>query len=126
MAYNAGLERVLRVQGGAEELFAEAAALDPGFALAHGALALLGHESGAQVDVAASLDAAQQAVSDRGDEREQSLIRTIATRVRGVDSAEGASALLAHVASHPRDVLAVSAAVPTIAFSGVTDIRREA
>jgi len=31
-----------------------------------------------------------------------------------------------HIARHPRDVLAVSAAVPTIAFSGVTDIQQEA
>ena len=31
-----------------------------------------------------------------------------------------------HIAHHPRDVLAVSAAVPTIAFSGVTDIQQEA
>ena len=31
---------------------------------------------------------------------------------------------MAHLASHPRDVLAVSAAVPTIAFSGVTDVQR--
>ena len=31
-----------------------------------------------------------------------------------------------HIAQHPRDVLAVSAAVPTIAFSGVTDIQQEA
>jgi hypothetical protein len=34
--------------------------------------------------------------------------------------------LVAHIAAHPRDVLAVSAAVPTIAFSGVTDVQREA
>ena len=32
---------------------------------------------------------------------------------------------MAHIAGHPRDVLAVSAAVPTIAFSGVTDVQRE-
>ena len=31
-----------------------------------------------------------------------------------------------HIAQHPRDVLAVSAAVPTIAFSGVTDVQQEA
>ena len=38
----------------------------------------------------------------------------------------GATALMNHIAQHPRDVLAVSAAVPTIAFSGVTDIQQEA
>jgi hypothetical protein len=46
-------------------------------------------------------------------------------RVHG-ERAAGDAALLAHVAAYPRDVLAVSAAVPTIAFSGVTDARREA
>ncbi len=38
----------------------------------------------------------------------------------------GATALMNHIAQHPRDVLAVSAAVPTIAFSGVTDLQQEA
>ena len=33
---------------------------------------------------------------------------------------------MAHIATYPRDVLAVSAAVPTIAFSGVTDVQQEA
>jgi len=47
---------------------------------------------------------------------------------RRVDDARrwGATALMNHIAHHPRDVLAVSAAVPTIAFSGVTDIQQEA
>ena len=34
-AYNAGLERLMRMQDGAEEKLLEAAELDPGFALAH-------------------------------------------------------------------------------------------
>ncbi|MGN6722486.1 MAG: FAD/NAD(P)-binding protein [Marmoricola sp.] len=125
-AYNAGLEKVMRLQEGAAELLAEAVVVDPSFALGHAALALLGHESGAEVDVAANLLAAEDAVTGRGDERERSLVDTIARRVRSADRAEGDAALLAHVAAHPRDVLAVSAAVPTIAFSGVTDIRHEA
>ena len=33
---------------------------------------------------------------------------------------------MSHIANHPRDVLAVSAAVPTIAFSGVIDVQQEA
>ena len=33
---------------------------------------------------------------------------------------------MSHIANYPRDVLAVSAAVPTIAFSGVTDVQQEA
>ena len=49
----------------------------------------------------------------------------VGRRVRDVRRS-GAKALMAHIATHPRDVLAVSAAVPTIAFSGVTDVQREA
>jgi uncharacterized NAD(P)/FAD-binding protein YdhS len=124
-AYNVGLGRVLRVQSGAEVAFREAVALDPGFALAHAALALLGHEGGATADVAAALTSAQDAVRRRGDDRERSLVDVVTSRVedcRGV----GAAALVRHIGSHPRDALAVSAAVPTIAFSGVTDVQQEA
>ncbi len=125
LAYNAGLERLMRLQDGAEERLLEATHLDPGFALAHAALAMLGHESDADTDVEANLAAAQEAVGVRGDDRERSLVAVITTRIRE-DRRQGDSALLAHVAAYPRDVLAVSAAVPTIAFSGVTDAQREA
>ncbi len=124
-SYNAGLERVMRLQSGGEDLIAEAAALDPGFAVAHAALALLGHEAGAPVDVAAALRSAQEAARHRGDARERSLVEVVTRRVHDVRRS-GAQALMAHLAEHPRDVLAVSAAVPTIAFSGVTDVQREA
>ncbi|MGO4258562.1 FAD/NAD(P)-binding protein [Marmoricola sp. RAF53] len=125
LAYNAGLERLMRLQDGADEKFREATELDPGFALAHAALAMLGHESDAPTDVAAELDAAADAVRARGDDRERSLVEVVRTRVHE-PRRDGDAALLAHVAAYPRDVLAVSAAVPTIAFSGVTDARREA
>ena len=124
-AYNAGLERLMRLQSGAEERLQEAAALDPGFALAHAALAMLGHEAGAGVDVTASLEAAREAARTRADERERSLVDVVGRRVEDVRRS-GATALMNHIAQHPRDVLAVSAAVPTIAFSGVTDIQQEA
>lgn len=124
-AYNAGLERLMLLQDGAEEKIREATELDPTFALAHAALAMLGHESGAHTDVAASLSAAQEAVRRRGDDREASLVDVITRRVRDVRRG-GAQALMSHVASYPRDVLAVQAAVPTIAFSGVVDVQREA
>ncbi|RKT78392.1 putative NAD(P)/FAD-binding protein YdhS [Terracoccus luteus] len=123
--YNAGLERVMRLQSGGEELLREAAALDPDFALAHAALAMLGHEAGADTDVDASLQAARRAVLRRGDDRERSLVDVVGRRVDDTRH-EGARALMNHIARHPRDVLAVSAAVPTIAFSGVTDIQQEA
>lgn len=124
-AYNTGLRRVLRVQGGAEEPFREAVALDPDFALGHAALALLGHEGGATADVAASLSAAQRAVRRRGDDRERSLVDVVTARVRDCRGS-GATALVRHIGDYPRDALAVSAAVPTIAFSGVTDVQQEA
>lgn len=124
-AYNAGLERLMRLQDGAEEQLRLAAELDPGFALAHAALAMLGHEAGAVADVRASLDAARLAALERGDERERSLVDVVGQRVKDVRHT-GADALMHHISLHPRDVLAVSAAVPTIAFSGVTDVQQEA
>lgn len=124
-AYNAGLERVMRLQSGGEELIREATALDPDFAVAHAALAMLGHEAGADVDVRRHLAAARTAIRKRGDARETSLVDVVGRRVDDVRHT-GAQALMQHIATHPRDVLAVSAAVPTIAFSGVTDVQREA
>lgn len=124
-SYNAGLERVMRLQAGGEELIREAAEIDPDFAVAHAALAMLGHEAGADVDVHLALSAARRAIRRRGDAREASLVDVVGRRVEDVRNT-GARALMAHIATHPRDVLAVSAAVPTIAFSGVTDVQREA
>ncbi|HQR27558.1 MAG TPA: FAD/NAD(P)-binding protein [Nocardioides sp.] len=124
-SYNAGLERVLRLQSGGDELIREATVHDPGFALAHAALALLAHEGGSAGNVVASLKTAQEAVRTRGDAREVSLVDVVTRRVRDTRGA-GNQALMAHIAHHPRDVLAVSAAVPTIAFSGVTDVQQEA
>src|SRR4051794_14080799 len=124
-AFNAGLERVMRLQDGAEDLLREATRIDPGFALAHTALAMLGHEAGVAADVQGCLRAAQEAVRRRGDAREASLVDVVSRRVEDVRRG-GATALMSHIASYPRDVLAVSAAVPTIAFSGVTDVQREA
>ncbi|MCM0619778.1 FAD/NAD(P)-binding protein [Nocardioides bruguierae] len=126
--YNAGLERVLRLQSGGETLIAEAVALDPDLAVGHAALALLGHEGGAEVDVSAALAAARSALARRGDERERSFVAVVGARVGDASAGTraGAAALTRHVSLHPRDALAVSAAVPTIAFSGVTDLQREA
>ncbi len=123
--FNAGLERVLRLQSGGEDLIREALLLDPGFALAHASLALLGHEAGASADVVSSLDSAREAIGKRGDAREASFVGVVDARINGRREI-GSQALMSHIANHPRDVLAVSAAVPTIAFSGVTDVQREA
>ncbi|MDQ1616094.1 MAG: hypothetical protein QOJ60_2033 [Actinomycetota bacterium] len=122
--FNDGLEKVMLIQSGAEESLRWAAELDPGFALAHAALALLGHEAGADVDVEHELSAALKAASARADDRERSFVDVLHARVRDCRG-EGATALLRHVEANPRDALAVGAAVPTVAFSGVTDVQRE-
>ncbi len=119
-AYDDALGRVLRLQGGAEEALEEAVALDPGFAQAHTALALLGHEWGAAGSWRSALAAAHAAAAERHlDDREVSLLDAVTTRLRS-DEATGAAALLRHVRLFPRDALAVSVAVPTVAFGGLT------
>jgi len=118
-AYRTGLSRVLKVRAGAEDAFARAVALDPGFALGHAALALLGHECGAAVDVPRALAEAQRSARERADERERSFVDVVTRRVHGD---EGDTALVRHLDAHPADALALAAAVPTIAFSGVTDL----
>jgi hypothetical protein len=127
-AFQAGLDRVLLLTDGAADEFARAVAIDPGFALGHAALALLGSEWGAQVDVPAALTAAREAAARRADERERSFVAAVTARATDPVCADadspGARALLRHITEHPLDALAVSAAVPTIAFGGITSGRR--
>ncbi|MFF3409817.1 FAD/NAD(P)-binding protein, partial [Streptomyces sp. NPDC002742] len=121
-AHRTGLERVLKVRAGAEAAFSRAVALDPGFALGHAALALLGHECGADVDVPRALADAQRCARERADERERSFVDVVTRRVHGDLPDAGAGALLGHLAAHPADALALAVAVPTIAFSGINDL----
>ncbi|MEV7286331.1 FAD/NAD(P)-binding protein [Streptomyces sp. NPDC093252] len=118
-AYRRGLDRVLKVRAGAEDAFARAVAADPGFALGHAALALLGHECGAAVDVPRALADAQRCARERADARERSFVDVVTRRVHGDG---GDTALVHHLDAHPGDALALAAAVPTIAFSGVDDL----
>ncbi len=122
--YVDALGRILRVQSGAEALTADAVRADPGFALGHAVLALLGTEWGADVDVLAELDRAE-ASGSRADERERRFVEVAAQRVRA-PGPESAAALLSYIGSYPEDALAVSLAVPTIAFGGATEIPSEA
>ncbi|MEU1338796.1 FAD/NAD(P)-binding protein [Streptomyces sp. NPDC005827] len=119
-AYRGGLDRVLKVRSGAEDALARAVALDPGFALGHAALALLGHECAAPVDVPRALADAQRSARERADARERSFVDVVTRRVTGDD---GDEALVRHLREHPGDALALAAAVPTIAFSGVSDLQ---
>ena len=112
-AFGRGLEAVLRVENGAVEHFQHAVAADPSFALGHATLALLGHEWGAEVDVAHELAAARSGRTRH--ERERSFIGAVRDHVENGTR----TALLEHIATHPRDALAVSVAVPTVAFGGM-------
>ncbi|MFJ5552583.1 FAD/NAD(P)-binding protein [Streptomyces sp. NPDC093225] len=118
-AYRTGLDRILKVRSGAEDSLTRAVALDPGFALGHAALALLGHECGAAVDVPRALAEAQRCARERACERERSFVEVVTRRVHGDD---GDAALVRHLEQHPADALALAVAVPTIAFSGVDDL----
>lgn len=118
--YNAALGRLLRLQDGVEEGLTDAVAEDEGFVQAHAALALLGHEWGTHTHWHASLRAAHRAAAGRHlDDRESSFLDAVTTRLR-TDEPTGAAALLRHVRLFPRDALAVSVAVPTVAFGGLT------
>jgi hypothetical protein len=122
--YVEAVGRILRVQSGAEGLIAGAVHADPEFALGQAVLALLGAEWGADVDVAAALKAAHRAAGG-ADERERRFIDVATARVTEPGAAS-AVALLAYIQTYPEDALAVSLAVPTIAFGGATEIPAEA
>ena len=124
-SYNDAYARILRVQSGAPALMQQAVLSDPTFALGHATRALLGHEWGdASIDVAASIDTALRLI-DTADERER---RSSRSRPNG-SSVPGHAprvSLIAHIQAYPEDALAVSLAVPTIAFGGATELPQEA
>ncbi len=125
-SYNRALARLLRLQDGVEEGLEAAVAADPDFVQAHAALALLGHEWGATGSWRTALRAAHASAAVRRlDDREISFLDAVTTRLRA-DEATGAAALLRHVRLFPRDALAVSVAVPTVAFGGLTSGRQTA
>jgi hypothetical protein len=119
-AYNRGVGSLLRLEEGALFAVATSVTLDPTFALGHAALALLGHELCAPVDVEARLRDAQLHAR-RGTERERSHVHAVVRHVAG-DSRP----LVAHLTTFPTDALLLSVAVPTIAFAGVTTVPEDA
>jgi hypothetical protein len=119
-AYNRGVGQLLRLEQGALPAIASAIALDPTFALGHAALALLGHEFCAPVEVESRLRDARLHAR-RSTARERSHVDAVVRHVSG-DSAP----LLRHLESHPRDALLLAVAVPTIAFAGVTNVPEQA
>lgn len=119
-AYDRGVGELLRLRAGGAGAVATAVALDPTFALGHATLALLGHEMCLAVDLDARLRDAELHAA-RATERERSHVHAVAAHVRG-DSGP----LLRHLREHPLDALLLSAAVPTIAFAGATEVPEQA
>ncbi len=124
--YNAAFGRLLRLQDGVEEGLDAAVEQDPDFAQAQAALALLGHEWGATGSWRTALRNAHAAAAERDlDDREVSFLDAVTIRLRS-DEATGAAALLRHIRLFPRDALAASVALPTVAFGGLTSGRQTA
>ncbi|MFJ2786632.1 FAD/NAD(P)-binding protein [Streptomyces sp. NPDC087216] len=119
--YRSGTERLLTPRAGAVHAFRRAAVLDPGFALAHAALALTGHEAGAGagVDVARALADARRAVAERGSAHERSWVEAVAHHVRGTGADQ---ALVRHLDAHPGDLTALATAVPGVTSSGLSGL----
>lgn len=118
-AYNRGVDRLLNVREGALEAIAESLAHDPGFALGHAALALLGHEYDAPVDIEARLRNAKR-LAVHATDRERSHVHAATCHVRG-----NGGPLIAHLERYPNDAMLLSVAVPTIAFAGVTTMPQD-
>lgn len=117
-AYRTGLRRILCVQDGAEDTIAQAVDTDPGFAVGHAALAILRQERGAKQQARESLETAREAVLNRGTERERDFVAAV-DDLFAAPPEKATATLLRHIQRWPRDALAVSIAVPTIAFGGV-------
>lgn len=119
-AYNAGISATLKLHPGSLQQISKAVALDRTFAVGHAALALLGHEFGAPVDIGARLAAAAK-YAPLATERERSHVYAVDQHIRG-DSGP----LLRHLKTWPTDALLLSVAVPTIAFTGAPILPGEA
>ncbi|MBA3783475.1 MAG: pyridine nucleotide-disulfide oxidoreductase, partial [Nocardioides sp.] len=105
---------------GATAAFARSVVLEPGFALGHAALALMGHEMCAPVDIAARLRDARH-LAETATERERSHVHAIDSHLHG-----DPGPLVRHLETWPVDALLLSTAMPTIAFAGVTEVPEQA
>ena len=119
-SYNDALGRILRLESDPHEPLLAAVAIDPEFALGHLALGVLSHEFGTDDQTSQHLARAEALLANTTT-RERQFIDAYQQRVAG-DYAP----LLAYLLDHPRDVLGVSIAIPTIAFSGAYDVADDA
>jgi hypothetical protein len=120
--YVEAVDRMLSANAGAEALLAQAVAADPGFALAHIALARNAQLYG-RVDEARSGAARASACADGVSERERRHVAALTFSIRG-EWTRAMAALEAHLHEFPRDALVLSLALGVyglIAFSGRPD-----
>ncbi|MFB9312087.1 pyridine nucleotide-disulfide oxidoreductase [Nocardioides plantarum] len=119
-AYSRGLDGLLSLRAGSADALATSIVLDPTFALGHADLALLGYDLCVEVDVVGRMRDAER-WAHLGTEREQSHVAAVLAHLRG-DS----SLVVDHLDRYPVDALLLSAAIPTIAFAGVTEVFEQA
>ncbi len=113
--YEVGLNRLLTLDRDGQVAVQESVALDPRFALGQAVLALLADEDGQPRWVVERRLAAAQRHLPGATDRERSFVAVVADRCH---RRTGVETLLAdHVARWPRDGLALSMLLPTIAFS---------
>jgi tetratricopeptide (TPR) repeat protein len=120
--YVESVDRLLSANTGAEALLSEATALDPGFALAHIALARNAQLYG-RMDEARAAAARASACAAGASERERRHVDALAFSING-DPARAMAAVEAHLREFPRDALVLSLALGVyglIAFSGRPD-----
>lgn len=104
------------MSGGHVASFLDAVERDPGAVLPHAAVALVG-VGAPGVDSSAHIRAVHAYAAD-GDERERSLAAVVAARIGPGGTAAAERLAVTHLASWPRDVLALATLVPAMGWSG--------
>src|SRR3954463_13340738 len=115
-AYRRGVDLLLSAWPGTEDSFLEATAEDPGFALAHAALARY-LQIYARTAEAREAIARAHALVATATPREAAHVRILGLAVEG-QSAKALAALLEHLEAHPRDALAFSLALGAFGLYG--------
>lgn len=124
--YVTAVDLMLSANDGAELLLRKALATDPGFALAHAALARLCQMQARGPEAAAAAEQAE-VLAANASERERGHVETVALLVEGRGS-DAYEALKVHVADYPCDAVPLSLALGVyglIGFSGSREHHQE-
>lgn len=120
-AFRHGIDTVLRCDTGGRSCLERAVLEDPAFALGQATLAVLEDSGGSPVRARRRLrQATALAASDGVTDRERSAVAALGAVLTG-DCARATAVLTGHLTVYPLDAFALSVAVPTVAFSGVTE-----